>query len=317
MSNIVLISAYCNTEEKLNVLRKNLKIIKSKGIDTAVISPIPLPEDITKLSDYTFITKENPVLDWPERAIAMWKTISTPKGFVKLVTTTPDYGFAGLNHVKRLGEIFINYDYQYFTFIIYDIIITPQVLKVLEEGHDSIVYPSKFKDSHIIFDVSLHLLSLNKENLKKVINKIDFKEYKKSRTEWDVEAYLQYKIINPLNINIGDFVVEDEIFFYEDLFNHSNSPLLDYFIHTPDENHINSEIDYNLGIIFYNLESSLHLNFDINNKINKFKIENGNFVDLGIKKSSVESISFKYKDQIFDLTEQILKLKHTRIIINV
>jgi hypothetical protein len=316
MSNIVLISAYCNTEEKLNVLRKNLKIIKSKGIDTAVISPIPFPEDITKLSDYTFITKENPVLDWPERAIVMWKTFSEFNQ--KFTATTPDYGFAGLNHVKRLGEIFINYDYKHFTFIIYDTIITDQVLKVLEEGHDSIVYPSKFTNSDLIFDVSLHLLSFNKENLKKIIKCIDFEEYKKGKSEWDAFAYLHHKVVNPLNINKGKFIVEDEIHFHEDLLNHSNIPQFKFFIHSPDENHIIPGEDYNLGITFYDLNTiPFTLDFNINNKITKFKIENGKFINLGIKKSNMEIVSFKYNNKTYNLTEQILKLKYTRIIRNV
>lgn len=314
MNNIVLISAYCNTEEKLNVLRKNLKIIKSKGIDTAVISPLPFPEDITNLSDYTFITKENPVLDWPDRAISVWRTV--PPTHEKLTTTTPDYGFAGLNHVKRLGEMFINYDYKHFTFIIYDTIITDQVLKILEEGHESIVYPSKFTNSDLIFDVSLHLLSFNKENLKKVIGCIDFEQYKKSRQEWDAFAYLHNKVVKPLDINIGKLVIEDEIHYHEDLFNHSPIPDFTYFIHSPDENHQIPNRDYELQIFFYNIKTPLHLSFNINNVKKEFLIENNTTINLGIKKSQMKNVSFDYQNKTYDITDKILKLKHTIISTN-
>jgi|TARA_R110001606_G_C15384505_1_gene650832 hypothetical protein len=313
MNNIVLISAFCNSEEKLNILRKNIKLIKSKGVDTAIISPLSLPQDIVESSDYIFITKENPIFDWPGRAILVWKTIFTPKGNLKLNTTTPDYGFAGLNHVKRLGEMFINYDYKHFTFIIYDTIITKDVLKVLEEGHEAIVYPSKRKNTDYIWDVGLHLLSFNKENLKKVIDLIDFEEYKKCRGDWDAFAYLHHKIVIPNNIKIGEFSVEDEIYYYEEYHDHSPTSDFKYFIHSPDENHPLPNGSYNLQIAFYNVRNHLNLSFNINNQIKETIIEEGTVVDLGIKKSQVQDISFIYKDQTYDLTDKISKLKHTII----
>lgn len=311
MNNIVLISAFCNSEEKLNVLKKNIKLIKSKGIDTAVISPIPLPQDVIELSDYTFITKENPIFDWPDRAIIVWKTITTTKGQTKLNCTVPDYGYAGLNHVKRLGEMFINYNYKHFTFIIYDTIITKDVLKVLEKGHDAIVYPSKRLNTDFIWQVGLHLLSFNKENLRKVIDLIDFEEYKKCRGDFDAFAYLHHKIVIPHNIEIGSFPVEDEIYYYEEYHNHSPLPDFKYFIHTPDENHIVPNRDYNLQLAFYDIKDSFNLNFNINNQEKEVVIKEGVIIDLGIKKSQMQDISFVYKGQVYNLTNKILKLRHT------
>lgn len=311
MKNIVLISAFCNSEEKLSVLKENLQILRSNKIDTAIISPLPLPSDITELSDYIFITKENPVLDWPERAIIVWKQIESSKENHKLYVTVPDYGYAGLNHVKRLGEMFINYDYNHFTFIIYDTIITDEVLQVLKTGHNAIVYPSIREDAY--WKVGLHLLSFNKENLRKVIDLISFEEYKKCRGDYDAFAFLHNKVVIPLDISIGEFPVRDKIYYYEEYHNHSSIPNFKYFIHSPDENHFVPGRDYNLKIVFYNIDTPFNLEFNINGKLQNFNIEEGTLIDLKVKKSETKLISFKYKNTTHDITNQVMKLRHTFI----
>jgi hypothetical protein len=50
MKKIVLISSYCDTEEKILILKKNLKIYKELGLDTLLISPIKLQNDV--IDDY-------------------------------------------------------------------------------------------------------------------------------------------------------------------------------------------------------------------------------------------------------------------------
>jgi hypothetical protein len=308
MNNIVLISCFCNTSKKLEVLRKNLQILKSNNLDTALISPIPVPEDVLKSCTYSFITKENPVLDWPTRAIGYWQVNNTSKGQVKLFTTVPDWGFTGLNHVKRLGEIFVNYDYDFYSYIIYDTILTPEVLNVLKNGHDAIVYPSKRKEK--IWEVGLHLLSFNKENLIKLVSAIDKTDYIKSNGDFDAYDYLKNHIVIPFNFSVGEFPVEDEIDFNNnlELVNHSPTPELKYFISSPDP--ISGRIE-NLKIVFYQIPHPFELEFNINgNKLN-LEIEEGNILDLGITKQEMNHISFKYLNETYDLTDVISSLKHT------
>ena len=50
MKKIVLISSYCDTQEKINILSENIKVLKSLGLDTLVISPITLPNEIIEIS---------------------------------------------------------------------------------------------------------------------------------------------------------------------------------------------------------------------------------------------------------------------------
>ena len=58
MKKIALISTFCNTEEKQNLLKENIIKIKNLGIDVIAISPIQIPQDIVSLCDYFLYTKE-------------------------------------------------------------------------------------------------------------------------------------------------------------------------------------------------------------------------------------------------------------------
>jgi SAM-dependent methyltransferase len=73
IKKVGLISSFCDNQEKIDVLEKNIDIIKSHGLDVIVISPFNLPENITSKCDYFFITKDNPILDWPIRSMYSWR----------------------------------------------------------------------------------------------------------------------------------------------------------------------------------------------------------------------------------------------------
>jgi len=69
MKKIALISSFCDTQDKLNVLKKNIETLKKNDLDVLLMSPIHLPENIQSMCDYYFQTKDNPVYDWPTKAI--------------------------------------------------------------------------------------------------------------------------------------------------------------------------------------------------------------------------------------------------------
>jgi len=55
-----LISTYCDTQEKLDVLSKNIDSLKTFGMDVIVVSPFFLPEYIQNKCEYFFSMKDNP-----------------------------------------------------------------------------------------------------------------------------------------------------------------------------------------------------------------------------------------------------------------
>jgi hypothetical protein len=119
MKKIVLISSYCDTQEKINILSENIKVLKSLGLDTLVISPITLPNEIIEISDFVFFTKENPLLNWPLRGFTFWQTHYSSEGWMTMHRNVADYGWAGLYQIKKMSQIALSYDYDYFYHIIF------------------------------------------------------------------------------------------------------------------------------------------------------------------------------------------------------
>ena len=73
LKKVALISSFCDNQEKIDVLEKNINIIKNHGLDVIVVSPFNLPEYLTNQCDYFFITKDNPILEWPTRSMFHWR----------------------------------------------------------------------------------------------------------------------------------------------------------------------------------------------------------------------------------------------------
>lgn len=304
--NIVLISTYCDTEQKLNVLEKNIKKIKALSLDVALISPIPLPSKILELSDYVFFTKENPVLDWPIHAMYSWRDFFIGDERFRATNTYGDYGWAGLLHVKRLAEIFLNYDYDYYTFIIYDTILENKFLDIIKSGHNGIVFPSKRNNK--TWAVGLHLMIFNKKILNDVIKKINLKDYLLYR-DFDAFEFLYNHIVKPLNIKIADEAVEDEIYYYMgyDFLNMSDDENIKYIISSPDE-----YVD-NLKILFYSIPENFNVKFIVNEIEIERTINNLAIIDFGITKHQVQKVLMCYNNKILDITQKILSIKNSAI----
>ena len=111
MKKLALISTYCDTEEKKEVLVQNLIELRSLGVDTLVLSPIPLGGDIFEYCDFLFYTKENPILNWPERSYSHWHKQELKTKSTVLHSFSIDYGWAALYQAKKLSQIGLSYDY--------------------------------------------------------------------------------------------------------------------------------------------------------------------------------------------------------------
>lgn len=304
---IVLISTFCDTDDKIKILLNNIKKIKNEGFDVAIISPLILPNEIIEISDYVFFTKENPILDWPQHSMYGWRTLNFEEYSLRIWQTYPDYGWSGLNHVKRLGEMFINYDYKTFAYIIYDSVLNDDHFKLIRDGHEGIVYPSKRgKD---VWKVGLHLMIFNKEMLKHLITRINLKDYLSYR-DFDAFAYLHNHLVNPLQIEIAKDPVEDEIYFYEttDMFNHSPDINIKYFISSPDE------YVEDVKILFYENEKTFDLTITANETQQVLNIKNGDIVSLNLMKGDIHNVILEYNNEIFDITEKIKSTKNSAIV---
>lgn len=304
--NIVLISSYCDEEDKMEALVKNLKIIREAGLDSAVISPLPLPEEVVKLTDYFFLTKENIVLTWPTHAMYEWKTFTFDSNQYILTTIYDDYGFSGLQHVKRLGEMFINYDYDFFNYIIYDTVIDDEVLDFLKTGHKKMVFPSQ--RGHKTWAVGLHLMSFNRENLRKVIDRITIQDYL-SYKNFDAFAFLHNHIVIPLDVSIGEKHIKDWIFYYDkkhDKMNFSDVDDLKYFF-------MSEEAGTDITIFFYDMKSPMNISINVNGVLTDYSVKNFDLINLGVSRNTLEKGEVVINGESYDFKSKVMRLSKSKV----
>jgi hypothetical protein len=302
---IALISSFCDTNEKLDVLKKNISIVKSQGIDVLVISPFVIDKKITEMCDYFFITKDNPILDWPERSMFYWRILSNNNSSYKLSVTYADYGFAGLYQVKQLSDIALTFGYEQFFHMIYDIKITEDFKEFFNSDRKCSIFPSK-RDNQI-WPFGLHFMIFDRLNLEKFSSMITLKNYLSVENS-DAFSWLEvYR--KQLNSDIEKIPVEDEIFYYEnkDFLNFSPFDSVKFFIEKNDEQ------DENVKLFFYDITDEIEVKIIIDNIKYTRKINNLDLIDLGYKKNEIKNTSIQIADTNKNITEIIKKIKHNTL----
>ena len=184
MKKLALINSYCDTWEKLTILLQNVKKLKELGIDSLVYSPVPLPREITDQIDYVILTKENPVINWPERGMIHWS--NHPKFKIQLIT--PDYGWASIYQYKKMMEYGSTLDYNYYFWFLYDLNIDSVVESTLLNPYNKLFFKSpKAKSSKVggIF------ASFSKENINKIYPLLDKQDYIETCKRQIAEYYIE------------------------------------------------------------------------------------------------------------------------------
>lgn len=306
MRKVALISSFCDTQQKIDILNKNIDILKSMGIDTVVISPFSLPNEVVNNSTYFFKTKDNPVLDWPERSMYSWSQLYLNGETFRMSRTYADYGWAGLFQVKQLSEIALLLNYDQFFHMIYDLRIDDNVLNGLKSNKTCNVYPSKRDDD--IWKVGLHFMIFDRENLKRFISNIHLDSYL-SLHGADAFVWL-HNLHQVFPYNFEEIPVEDEIYFYKghDFYNYSPTSDFRMFIVKDDE------LKETIKLMFYEVLENKNIKFLINSKERNETIGNYSIVDLGITDSTLENVKLVVDDfTSYDITEKIKQVKHNTL----
>ena len=305
LKKVALISSFCDSKEKLDVLEKNIKIVKSNGLDVIVISPFHLDKKIVDLCDYFFVTKDNPVLQWPERAMYAWKIITNQDKTFKITTTYADYGFAGLYQVKQLSEIALSLNYDQFFHLIYDLKINENVINGFHSNSTNLVYPSKREQT--IWKVGLHYMIFDKTNLKKFISEITKEKYLSLKGS-DAFVWL-HSNQELLQYEIAETPVEDEIYYYSnhDFFNFSPIDKLKFFIEK------NDETLAPIKIVFYDNEDNQEIEILIGEEKFTKSVKNLDSLNLNFNKFNMKDVSIIFQNQEYDITDIISKIKHNTL----
>ena len=305
MKKVALISTFCDTPEKLEVLERNIDNVRICGLDVIVISPFFLPENVQKKCDYFFLMKDNPVLDWPAKAMFAWRELSLNDKLIKITRTYADYGWAGLFQVKKLSEIALSLDYDYFYHMIYDLKFDETVVEGLLSEKECDVYSSK--RGNIIWEVGLHFMIFNRENLEKFIPHITLQNYLASKGG-DAFVWL-HRLMDVFPYNIVKKPVEDEIYYYEgkDFFDSSPNNQIKFFIEK------NDQADENVKLLFYDILEPKEIKITITENKYEYVVNSNSLIDLGFKKNNIQKVLFEYLNIEYDITDIIKKIKHNTL----
>ena len=208
--NLAIILSHCDTKEKLEILENNIQLLKSNNFDVLLTSHIPLPENIQSQVEYLVYDKSNPILHWPKRGMTYWKTFSTDVESLKLVNILPDYGWTAFNQLLTSSHLGLSLEYDYYSFINYDIIFTQQMIETMKLPHDflcSKVYESKNQDGFRFPSFMFNIVS--KKNLKKLIPLISKQQYINGNFK-DAEHYLGY-LLSVFDYETYTEVIKDQI----------------------------------------------------------------------------------------------------------
>jgi hypothetical protein len=305
MKKVVLISSFCDTEEKINVLDKNINIIKELNIDVILISPFALPESIINKVDYFFKTKDNPVLEWPIKAMSSWQELFINGEKYRQSSTYADYGWAGLMQVKQLSEFALNFDYEQFFHVIYDLKIDDNVIYGFKSSKKCNIYPSKRNKD--IWKVGLHFMIFDRENLKRFISLIHLDSYLFLE---NLDAFTWLHNLNTVfPYNFETEPVEDEIYFYEnyDFYNYSPTENFSIFIVKDDQ------IKDTVKLLFYNVQENGDIQINVNDIIKNSSLFDYHLFDLEIGVNDVNKVELFTKYGNFDITKKINDVKHNTL----
>ena len=268
MKKLALISTFCNTQEKIDILKINLIKLKKLNVDTLILTPFNfLPEEIINLSTHCIITSENHILDLDMKAQLIYLN-STTKHKIKRTLVVKDYGWASLLQIKRLFSYGSNLDYDIFYQMIYDLDITSEIEKIINSNIINFFFGNNREKYGILPKGKPHYRVggvfgiFNKENCKLIESKIKLEKYLKCDFAEDLYGRIQEKV----NIPVHNYVTMDLIFNNdEDLLNISPTNKLSLFI----DNTYNKRkpIKHEVGIYFFNIQKPCNVIIDNKNII--------------------------------------------------
>ena len=310
MKKIVLISTFCDTEEKLQILQENIIILKNKGLDVMCLSPnfIQLPNDIIKLSDFIFYTKENPVMNSHTRSFVHWWEVPIDNGLVRMVHYCDDYGWAALYQTKKLSEIALTFDYDIFYHTIYDILLDDQLLLEIDNNEVNMIHPKRdHEQPGVLWDSSLHFMVYDREMMEKIANEITLEEYLKPSDHKIAEGeVLKWK--EKFNIPTKGCVIDDQIHTHNvenDFFNYLNYKDFKFFVKKDYEGYPESASNGKLAILFHNITSNRKIGVEINEIYYEYflNIDNNKLITFDINCDDVSSFNVKVNDKTINFME--------------
>ena len=217
-----------------------------------------------------------------------------------MTTCQPDYGFAGLLHIKRMADLALSMDYDMFFPMIYDLNFTPYVESIFNDNKKNSFFPSKRGD-HSFWPVGLNLISLDREHLTRFKNLITKESYL-TESKGDAFSWTQ-RALDFIPGIIEKEPVEDLIYYYSisGFYNFSDYSIIEgvkLFIHKIK--------DQDIKFIFYDFKDVK--NFIIKTEEFEYEYNIKEWEEIELPYKEYDSFIVVYKEKEYDFTDIISKI---------
>jgi hypothetical protein len=308
---IGLISTFCDSDEKINLLKETIIILKNKGMDVMCLSPnfINLPKEIVELSDFIFYTKENPILEWPEKSMTLWKRIFTDKGEVRIHHFYPDYGWAALYQFKKLSEIALTFDYDMYCWFVYDSDIDDIILEEIDNNEINIIHP-RIAGDNISHRGTFHFTPMDKKITKILSDDITKERYlgvnvaEEIYNDWIDLGYLKVKS-HPIKDKMGAIDLNGNSFH-----NLVNGKIKDFKLFV-------EKTEYKIRIVVFDILINIPIIIGINGKDYKYNLKVNENLLLEFEENCLDivNLNIKVNGINYDFSEEYSILTRKMIIV--
>jgi hypothetical protein len=316
MKKIVLVSTFCDSEEKQNVLKETITKVKEMGLDVMVISPvfIPIRQDIIDLCDFFFYTKENPLLKWPVRQYTHWYEKPTSDGKVCCIHRGfADYGWAALYQTKKLSQLALTFDYDIFHHIIYDLEFDDEVVNEFLSDEVNLIHARRNPNHpEEIWETTLHFMTFNRPTMELIEKEITLENYLNGNGVAEGEV-LKWR--DKFNLKTSSKIIKDRIFYWEnfDFFDYSpfsefklflskNEPMTIWLGYK--ENHYESILTENLRMVFHGFSEINEIQITINGETRNYQPKEWEIIEFPVSSQNINEMIFTYNGQTVNFTEK-------------
>lgn len=174
-----LITTYCDTEEKVGVLRDTLESLKKYNLDICVHAHYPLPVDIQQKIKYYIYDKSNPIIPFGPRGIIVWRKMQN----LQLNILKRDYGYTVVSQWKQ-GLLFLyGMGYNKVHVLNYDAIVSDENIEKSKQNYSGIFYLKSDDEINLLFS------TVRISDYLDVINSMSEEDYIFMNEYWFAEKY--------------------------------------------------------------------------------------------------------------------------------
>lgn len=292
MKKVALFSTYCDTLEKEEALLENIKRVKGLGCDAMVLTILPLTSRVQEAADFVICSKENPIPEINDKSIYSWNLI---RNDVMLLNFHLDYGYASLLQLKRLLDFSGLFEYDRYFTMIYDIVITPEIERVILEGREC----SFFRNSKIDIGISGILMAFDHKHAAKFSSLLTERSYYREDVTI-AESWIE-KVRLAMGGELEEINATDSIEYGMTylLADHSPFKNLGIFI----------ERESRAAILFYYIDSERTLEIETNLGTRKVTLVEDTYVELCEDPEQLTRLVLRYEGEELDLTSSYKRIK--------